>query len=39
MGSAVIMDIVIFCILYFSEKIPRIQKLGDRTIIHNMELN
>lgn len=39
MGSAIIMDIVIFCIRHFSEKIPRIQKFGDRTIIHNMELN
>lgn len=39
MGSAIIMDFVIFCIRHFSEKIPRIQKLGDRTIIHNMELN
>lgn len=39
MGSAIIMDIVIFCIRHFSKKIPRIQKLEDRTIIHNMELN
>lgn len=27
MGSAIIMDIVIFCIRHFSEKIPRIQNL------------